>query len=148
MNLAEIFKHVKVVGSCWMWQLSCDKNGYALARVEGSTTRLSREVYKLTNDCRLSESQHVLHTCDVPGCLNPAHLYLGTHQDNMADMVAKERAHKPEGELNGRAKLTREIVEQIRKDYESGGVTQARLAKKYNTPRGTIGQILTYRTWI
>jgi hypothetical protein len=144
--LAKLFSNVVVKGSCWVWQLGTDKNGYALYRIDGTTCRVSRAVYKLANNCELRESQHVLHTCDVPSCINPAHLYLGTHQDNMADMVAKNRAHKPTGELNGRAKITREIALAIRAD--SAQLSNWQLVDKYKVHRGTVYNIVAGRTWI
>jgi hypothetical protein len=79
--------------------------------------------------------------------VNPDHLFLGTHQENMADMVAKGRANRPVGARNGRALLTEERVAQIRAEYAGQKVTQGELAKKYGVSRGAICHALSGYTW-
>ena len=76
-----------------------------------------------------------------------AHLRLGTHAENMAEMAARKRSHRPVGEKNGRAKLTYAAVLEMRQLYAQGGITQAALAKRYGVPRGTVCHALSGYTW-
>lgn len=94
---------------------------------------------------------HVLHKCDNPPCVRPDHLFLGTHQDNMADAKAKARFSRrgaPPGEGNGQAKLTWEIVERIRREYESGRVTYEMLGERYGVTKVAIMNIMKRRAWV
>lgn len=146
-TLAEIlaFGRVEQKDGCWFWQAGEDKNGYGLMRVDGKTQRIHRVVYTLTKG-EIPNGLHVLHSCDQPGCVNPEHLYLGTHQRNMTDMVEKGRSHKPIGSKNGRAKLTWEKVCEIRAAC-AAGEHPATVGKRYDTPRGTIYNIIAGRSW-
>jgi transcription initiation factor IIE alpha subunit len=74
--------------------------------------------------------------CDNPPCVNPAHLFVGTHQDNIDDMVSKGR------HLVERVQLTSEAREQMRAEYQKGGVTHPDLAEKYGISLNTVGRIL------
>jgi hypothetical protein len=86
----------------------------------------------------------VLHRCDNPACVNPEHLFLGSHADNMRDMVLKGR-HPPE---HARAvKLTRQQDEQIRSDYATGDITQTALAAQYGVSQPQIWYIAHARVW-
>lgn len=76
---------------CWLWDCQYNRDGYGLLRCKGT--------YKVAH--RLSYEQFVgpipngllvLHRCDVPSCVNPAHLFLGTYSDNTRDMIRKGRA--------------------------------------------------------
>lgn len=85
-----------------------------------------------------------MHTCDTPACINPAHLKSGTHQQNKYDAVVKGRhAH---GERNGRAKLNRTRVVQMRAD-RAAGMAYATLAEKYAVAKVTVWRVLAEQNW-
>lgn len=83
----------------------------------------------------------VLHHCDVPNCVNPKHLWLGTCADNSADMKSKGRSTA--GERDGMAKLTEVEVRQIRASAE----THQELANMYGIRRESIGKIKRRERW-
>ena len=95
----------------WMWTGYCDKNGYPVVQLRicvGVWERYyaHRVMYWLDND--LPDDLKVCHTCDIPTCINPVHLFLGTDQDNHTDKTNKGRQSK--GETHGGHKLTDDIV--------------------------------------
>lgn len=79
-------------GGCWLWTGSVRRHGYGAVRHGRTPASAHRVAYELSNGVALTADQHVLHKCDVPACINPHHLILGTRADNMADMAAKGRA--------------------------------------------------------
>lgn len=85
---------------CWIWTLAKDKDGYGVAHKGRGNFRAHRISYE-TFIGPIPEGFSVCHHCDNPPCCNPAHLFLGTNQDNMDDMVAKGRkprkSHCPKG---------------------------------------------------
>ncbi len=85
----------------------------------------------------------VLHNCDNPSCANPAHLFLGTHVDNMADKVAKGRASRMVGEEHPAARLTWEQVHAIRADNRSC----PKIAKDYGVSHNQIWRIKSGKSW-
>lgn len=97
----------------------------------------------------IPKDMFVLHKCDNRRCINPAHLFLGTHADNMADMVAKGRAWSPKlrGEANGSAKLTEKQIRQIRATHALGDVTHQQLAEKYGVSCAHVGKIIRRKKW-
>ena len=82
---------------CWVWLGSTDKNGYGtIGRVGGAHLKAHRESYRYHTG-EIPAGFHVLHRCDVTCCINPAHLYVGTHQQNMKDLSDRhERIITPE----------------------------------------------------
>lgn len=91
----------------------------------------------------------VCHACDNRLCCNPEHLFLGTHNDNMADMVAKgrQRNGRPAGVLNGRAKLSPSAAAQIRERY-AAGESRASLAEAFGVGRSAIREVVTGMRWV
>ena len=91
-RLDDLWKYVKVGGAdeCWPWQAASRRRGYGIFSVLKKDYVASRVAYQLATGTDPGEL-FVLHRCDNPPCCNPAHLFLGTHSDNMRDMVAKGR---------------------------------------------------------
>ena len=79
--------------NCWKWIGGKDRHGYGLVKIAGSM-KLTHRVAYANFVGPIPAGMHVLHTCDNPGCVNPTHLWLGTHQDNMDDMARKGRANR------------------------------------------------------
>lgn len=88
----------------------------------------------------------VCHTCDNRKCINPKHLFLGTHQDNADDRVAKGRGRCGIGERHSRAKLTEEQVILIRQ-LRSYGFTRKKIAEGFGVTTVTIGEIANRKKW-
>jgi hypothetical protein len=132
---------IKAATGCWIWQRATNKLGYGITE-DGLAHRL---VWKVING-DIPEGMCVCHKCDNPQCVNPDHLFLGTHQDNMTDMVNKNRARpgKVKGESHGMTSLSSAQVEEIRM---AEGVTQRELAIKYGVSQGTISNIRRGATW-
>jgi hypothetical protein len=80
---------------CWLWMGGANNKGYGMLHDEAGKHMLShRASYMLTNG-PIPQGMHVLHRCDTPLCCNPAHLFLGTHTDNMRDAASKGRIRGP-----------------------------------------------------
>ena len=86
----------------------------------------------------------VCHRCDVSICVNPDHLFLGTHAENMADCARKQRNHQ--GEKHAFAKLTDDLVRKIRGAYAEYGAMRA-LAREMGVHESTIYAVRSGRTW-
>ena len=133
---------------CWPW-VAAKANGYGRVWLGGSppTGRLypaHRIAWVLVNS-PIPDGLCVCHHCDNPACVNPAHLFLGTNEDNMADMVAKGRQVR--GELHGRAKLTEAEVRAIRREYAVGDITYREIGEQYRVSLPLIHNIVHRKRW-
>ena len=126
---------------CWYWQGSISGRGYGGLSVDGKWRRAHRVAWTLANNMPIPDGLHVMHSCDNPSCVNPEHLSVGTHDDNMQDMVKKGRARSGEGHCN--SKLSEEQVLEIRRSTLSG----RRLALIYGVSNSTIGKIRRRSIW-
>lgn len=97
----------------------------------------------------LTPGLQVCHSCDNPFCVNPDHLWEGSHQDNHEDKVKKGRHRNgaSPGELNGSAKLSRAQVEEIRFRYIPRKVTMDQLAREYGVAKSQISFIIKGKAW-
>ena len=131
---------------CWYWQ---GKNSrYGCAWIHGHVIGAHRVAYAIATGKDPGELM-VCHSCDDKLCVNPRHLWLGTHEDNMADMDIKGRRRQPDqrGEKNNSSRLTRKQVNQIRKLYTTKKYTFMQLASRFNVSYVTIHHIVTRKTW-
>lgn len=138
-DLLRFMKKVKRVSSgCWEWQgyLSQPPTlGYGIFYC-GNPKKAHRWLYtQIYGD--LPRNVFVCHRCDNPKCVNPRHLFTGTHQENMDDCVRKGRrpGHKPR-QLRPNAKLTMEQADTIRKVFKPGMAPI--LAREYGVFTSTV----------
>jgi hypothetical protein len=126
---------------CWIWIGGSDEKGYGRIGTVGRKTSLATRVSWELHNGPITEGLWVLHRCDNPRCVNPEHLFLGNHQDNMDDQVRKGR--QTVGERNGMAKLTWCTVMEIRQSDERA----VDIAKRLNISQAAISQIRSYQRW-
>lgn len=121
--------------------------GYALLSINYKKVGLHRAIYCNEHKLELADiaGKVIMHTCDNPKCINPAHLVLGTYMDNSADRDTK--GHGPQGDRNPGAKLTSIQVDEIRTWYAKGTISQRDLAKTFNVSQRCIGRITSGSHW-
>jgi hypothetical protein len=130
---------------CWLWSGNTTRHGYGVL----AGKYMHRYAYRVAHGA-IPEGAHVLHKCDVPCCVNPDHIFLGSQADNNADKVAKGRAKggSMKGDAHPMHKLTAEEVAEIRSEYASmEHKNQSALARKYGVSQGQIWSILNNRNW-
>lgn len=137
---------------CWEWIGYLKPDGYGLTRninmKKHNAHRVAWEI--IHGEIPKGEGYHgycVLHKCDNRSCVNPSHLFLGTHKDNMRDMVSKGRLNR-KGENNGRAKLTLNDVNKIRRLYKGKRGEQTALGKQFGVAQNTIRDIVFNIHWL
>ena len=152
MNLTYILDRIPCYlpdDECWEYQGYINAQGYGSAHLtwKGSQVLAHRTMFELFNETELQPKEVVRHKCDNPACCNPHHLERGLQADNVRDCVERWRFPNRAGECNGRAKLNKEVVADIRKVHSSGMWSYGLLAQLFDVPRSTIINILKDRTW-
>jgi hypothetical protein len=161
-------------GECWEWRGARDRKGYGRVWLPQRMVLAHRAAWELAR-AAIPEGMHILHHCDHPPCCNPAHLFLGSNADNVADKVRKQRQARGErsgththpervprgdrhfsrmcperlarGERGGSAKLTQEDVEMIRYAYSTGRFTQRDIATCYAINQAHVSLIVRGKCW-
>lgn len=135
---------------CWEWTASRDKAGYGKISTErdSSPRRANRVAWELHHG-PIPDGLWVLHRCDNPPCVNPAHLFLGTPRDNILDMHKKGRARisRLAGADSPRARFTREEVAEIRERYRGNHGEIAELAREFGVAKGTMHRIIRHKAY-
>lgn len=127
--------------ACWEWQASLS-GGYGRFGFWGRGALAHRVAYFFTHG-EVPDGALVCHSCDNPRCVNPAHLFLGTHKDNSDDKFRKGRDRKACGEANSKAKLTSDDVRAIRASPD----IQIVLAARYGVSQSQISAIRRGANW-
>jgi len=129
---------------CWKWNGYFKITGYGVAYDGKRLMGAHRLAYILRNGA-VAKGVECRHTCDNRACVNPAHIVLGTHSENMEDMVTRARSCR--GENKPDAKLTEDAVKAIRARFGAGGITKAALAREYGVCADTIRDVVTRHRW-
>jgi len=132
-------------GRCWEWVGSVGSDGYGQIGISGLNRRAHRMSYIIHNGA-IPEGMFVCHTCDNRRCVNPDHLYAGTHGDNMKDRAARGRTRAPVGVRNGHAKLTPGKVRSLRKMVASG-VPQHQIAAHFGVHQSSVSKVIHGVVW-
>lgn len=131
---------------CWIWTAATKvPGGYGRIRFNGVMVLAHRVAYELANGS-IPDGKNVLHSCDVPPCCNPAHLWIGTPLDNARDRDMKGRKNPLQGERHGSAILTRKQVLEIL-ELRGSGLLQREIGVLYGVDHATISDIHTGRSW-
>ena len=131
----------KQPNGCWLWTKRVDGDGYGRTvdkwyRIHGKSG--AHQLSYIWHHGPIGHDKQVCHTCDNPTCINPAHLFLGSNQDNMTDKVIKGRQI---------VKLTETQVLEIRSRYATGSFTQAELAPDYDVSEEAIRCVVNRKSW-
>lgn len=146
---------------CWIWNGHVVNTGYGIICIGNRNIPAHRYAYELSTGQAPPKNMLVCHKCDVPRCVNPAHLFLGTHKDNVDDMVAKGRSRinanqndkkcgrdrdNPVKLRSQRAVFSDAQVLDIRTRY-AAGETQVALGKEFGVSNDCIHLIVTNRAY-
>lgn len=125
--------------ACWDWQGWREPNGYG----RFGQRKPHRLMYEATHG-PIPQGDDVCHRCDNPPCVNPAHLFAGSRQDNMDDMVAKGRASVSPYRTH---KIDIVAARRIRTEFAQGGVTYTELGERFGLRRSQVNKIVLGQCW-
>jgi len=140
------WEKVQKTDACWLWTGRLTKGKYGSFYVTDREIYVHRYSYEL-HFGSIPDGLDICHSCDVPNCVNPSHLFAATHRENMADKERKHRGNQPYGEKSGQSKLTQAQVKEIRQKYAEG-VSQTELSKIYPVSQVQIFNIVNNKAWV
>lgn len=149
---SEFWKRVNKTETCWLWTgAKCPSRrsqpiGYGKLQVNKNPVRhiYAHRLSWMIHFGSISKGKKVLHRCDNPPCVNPAHLFLGTQVDNMKD--CKQKGRNASGARHGRTRITDKEVLDIRRRVADGESTRS-VARLYGMGKSTIWQISARINW-
>lgn len=132
---------------CWLWPGSRFQDGYGSIHSGGKIGKplLAHRVSWEAHNSDPPGTLLVCHKCDVKLCVNPSHLFLGTHLDNNSDRARKNRSAR--GERSPKTTLTEGEVKILRAEHAIGGTTYAALGRKFSVTEVTARNIVIRKTW-
>lgn len=134
------------MSGCWLWTGCVNHAGYGVMSAPGTRERLAHRVAFTVAHGPIPDGLCVLHRCDVPSCINPAHLFLGTRAVNNADRDAKGRRNQARGVRIACARLTDEVVRSIR-ELGAAGESHRSIARHFGIGHTTVGCVLRGTYW-
>ena len=141
--IRNFWSKINKTDTCWLWQGAISSKGYGRMRQDGKHISTHRYIFKMAYG-EIPDGLFVLHDCDTPACVRPAHLFLGTQQDNIDDMINKGR--KAIGSKVNSSKLKESDIPTIRKRLNNGEISSD-IAIDYGVTSNAIAQIKTGKTW-
>ncbi|QXN74975.1 HNH endonuclease [Gordonia phage Posh] len=134
------------LGKCWVWTGATKAGGYGVIRPSSQRSGPPAKAHRVSAELAGMDiaGRFVLHACDNPPCVNPAHLRVGHHLDNVDDMVSRDRHVR--GSRNGNTHLTESDVAEIRRRAAAGELHRI-VAADYGVSRSRVTTIVSRRSW-
>ena len=153
-QLRRFWSKVEKTDGCWIWKGGVNSR-YGRMKVDGKMIKTHRISFLIHGGIMTAERPFICHTCDNPICVNPKHLWAGTCDENLKDMVAKGRSTRGvsfnagrKGETNPKAKLTESDVIKIRSGFSKNPPTRVNeTARKYGVTHHLISLIRDRKIW-
>lgn len=132
---------------CWIWTAFRNLGGYG--KFASKTNTFAHRLSWIIANGPIPTGMIVCHRCDNPACVNPAHLFLGSHADNVADKMRKGRGRWKvhHGEQHGMHVLSESDVLEIRRLFDGEYGTQAKLARRFGVSKMQISRIVRRERW-
>ena len=159
--LARFWAKVQKGDSCWTWIGSKASSGYGTFWLGAGQFAYAHRLSFAMHNGPLLDGMFVCHRCDTPSCIAPSHLFLGSPQENVDDMMSKRRHVAPTGDSNGsrtkpesrprgvaakRAVLNDDLVRTIRRRAANGETAYA-IGQSLAINKGTVRAVVAGRTW-
>lgn len=140
------WQKVEKTDTCWNWT-GAKTNGYGVIGTRRSTIEKAHRISYMMHKGDFQQNLCVCHTCDNPACVNPDHLFIGSHKDNAIDKIAKgrNRENPVRGEKQGLSKLRENSVKRIR--IVGNSLSLNRLAVLFGVSKKSISNVLQNKTW-
>jgi hypothetical protein len=129
---------------CWFWLGALGRGGYGSLGFMGRQLKAHRAMFQIVAGFELPANLMVCHKCDMPSCINPDHLFLGTQAENMRDCSKKGRFPARSGGNTDSNKLTESDILAIR---SRSGDSYSALAAEFGVSKGMISHIVSRRKW-
>ncbi len=142
------WKKVEIRGEddCWEWTAALNTSGYGHIQVSTKRLSVAHRVCYMLRFGDIPPKMLVCHSCDNPKCVNPKHLWIGTHNQNMEDMASKIRSSNPSSrKVWTNPEIINQTVLEIVDKYKKG-MSQAELALEFSLSKNTISRIVLGRS--
>lgn len=136
-------KYPNIIGRCWIWIGAKRKTGHGYFWFDGKVDSAHCFAFLFTG-IEVPEGYERMHRCDNGSCVNPDHLECGTHKQNMHD--AWDRGMCPIGERCTHAKLTDDLVREMRR-LNAAGNTNKSIAAKLGVRPSTVSVVVNFKSW-
>lgn len=131
---------------CWEWAGPKDRRGYGLFPYHRTYYRAHRFMHLLVTG-NIPDGAFACHRCDNPGCVNPAHLFIGTAMDNAIDREQKGRGRRLVGIEHPRAKFSAETIGAVRRTYIPWRHGYVKTGRLFGMSAGNVQRIIEGRIW-
>jgi len=141
---------------CWMWCGDRTKSGYGQIvpmrtrkrpKLPSNKRKMAHRISWQIAHGPIANTTLICHKCDNPSCVNPDHLFPGTHKDNTQDCLNKGRMNPAIGTRSGSAKLTEHQIIEIRRMYKPWKFSAGKLAAIFKVSRCSIWKIVNFEHW-
>lgn len=136
----------KTTHGCWIWQGYVATKGLGYGKIGlGTTSWWAHRAFYHFFKGSIPQGKQVCHNCDIPLCCNPAHLYIGTQQDNINDQIRRGRNCR--GVKSHHAKLNDNKIAGIRALWITEKFSQTQIAEMFGVKQQAIDKIVNYKKW-